>query len=186
MGGLSNSALDSTLATTQRLVQFAAPANAEKPRSLGDAQRVVYVSGTFDLLHGGHALLLERAASLGDYVLVGLYSDEVVCKHRGQLPVLTLLERAMAVLSLRWVDDVVLGAPWEICQELLTAMNISVVISGRKPNGACVADGVDSRDALAHSLGILNEVESGSEISVAAILARFLERSPEFRQRNAK
>ena len=32
--------------------------------------------GTFDLLHYGHINILKRAKSLGDYLIVGLSSDE--------------------------------------------------------------------------------------------------------------
>ena len=50
--------LGSALATTQRLAQFAAPGDPWRPRKLlAEAARVVYVDGTFDLLHAGHVSL---------------------------------------------------------------------------------------------------------------------------------
>ena len=36
----------------------------------------VMTYGTFDLLHYGHINILKRAKSLGDYLIVGLSSDE--------------------------------------------------------------------------------------------------------------
>ncbi|MEC2306261.1 adenylyltransferase/cytidyltransferase family protein, partial [Weizmannia sp. CD-2023] len=36
----------------------------------------VITYGTFDLLHWGHINLLKRARALGDYLIVGLSSDE--------------------------------------------------------------------------------------------------------------
>lgn len=36
----------------------------------------VITYGTFDLLHYGHINLLKRAKSLGDYLIVGLSTDE--------------------------------------------------------------------------------------------------------------
>ncbi|VVM17938.1 Glycerol-3-phosphate cytidylyltransferase (EC [uncultured Gammaproteobacteria bacterium] len=39
---------------------------------------VVYTVGTFDLLHVGHLALLEYCATLGETVVVGIASDEVV------------------------------------------------------------------------------------------------------------
>ena len=40
--------------------------------------------GTFDLLHYGHIRLLERAKRLGDYLIVGLSTDEfnIKCKYK--------------------------------------------------------------------------------------------------------
>ena len=50
-------------------------------------KRVVLTYGTFDLLHYGHVLLLQRAKALGDYLIVGLSTDEfnkvtIVVKQR--------------------------------------------------------------------------------------------------------
>ncbi len=41
---------------------------------------MVYVAGSFDLLTPGIVWLLKRASELGDFVLVGLYSDEDIMK----------------------------------------------------------------------------------------------------------
>ena len=42
--------------------------------------KTVFVNGTFDVLHRGHIDLLNYARSLGDYVVVGIDSDERVRK----------------------------------------------------------------------------------------------------------
>ncbi len=36
----------------------------------------VITYGTYDLLHYGHIRLLERAKALGDYLIVGITSDD--------------------------------------------------------------------------------------------------------------
>jgi ethanolamine-phosphate cytidylyltransferase len=38
---------------------------------------IVYVCGAFDLFHIGHLCFLEEARKLGDYLIVGLFSDQV-------------------------------------------------------------------------------------------------------------
>ncbi|MFB3889406.1 MAG: phosphopantetheine adenylyltransferase [Candidatus Bathyarchaeia archaeon] len=40
----------------------------------------VAVGGTFDELHRGHKVLLLKAFEIGEYVLIGLSSDELVAK----------------------------------------------------------------------------------------------------------
>jgi rfaE bifunctional protein nucleotidyltransferase chain/domain len=42
----------------------------------GNGQCVVFVGGTFDLLHPGHVRLLEQARSHGDVLVVGVRGDE--------------------------------------------------------------------------------------------------------------
>jgi len=42
--------------------------------------RKVAVGGTFDELHRGHKILLMKAFEIGDHVLIGLCSDELVAK----------------------------------------------------------------------------------------------------------
>lgn len=57
----------------------------------------VITYGTFDLLHYGHIRLLERAKKLGDYLIVGITTDDYD-KSRGKINVRqTLTERVEAV-----------------------------------------------------------------------------------------
>ena len=63
--------------------------------------------GTYDLLHYGHIRLLERAKALGDYLIVGVTSDDYD-KTRGKINnQQSLLERVAAVKSLGIADEVI-------------------------------------------------------------------------------
>ena len=47
----------------------------------------------------------------GDFLLVGLHSDEDVAARRGpHLPLMDLHERSLSVLACKYVDEVVIGA----------------------------------------------------------------------------
>jgi D-beta-D-heptose 7-phosphate kinase/D-beta-D-heptose 1-phosphate adenosyltransferase len=71
-------------------------------------RKVVFTNGCFDLLHAGHVDLLERAAALGDVLVVGVNSDASVRRLKGAgRPIVPLLERLELLAGLRAVDYVV-------------------------------------------------------------------------------
>lgn len=67
----------------------------------------VITYGTFDLLHYGHISLLHRAKALGDYLIVGITSDDFD-RCRGKINVRqTLMERVAAVSELGIADEII-------------------------------------------------------------------------------
>jgi len=68
----------------------------------------VITYGTYDMLHIGHINILSRAKAQGDYLIVGITSEDYD-RSRGKLNVSqTQEERVKAVQSLDFVDEVVL------------------------------------------------------------------------------
>ncbi len=68
----------------------------------------VITYGTYDLLHYGHIRLLERAKSLGDYLIVGVTSDSFD-RERGKINVQqSLMERVEAVRATGLADEIVI------------------------------------------------------------------------------
>lgn len=66
----------------------------------------VITYGTYDMLHYGHIRLLERAKALGDYLIVGITSDDYD-KSRGKINnQQTLMERIHAVKSTGLADEI--------------------------------------------------------------------------------
>lgn len=61
--------------------------------------RKVAVGGTFDLLHKGHVCLIKRALEVGDSVIVGLTSDEMLREHPKKHPVASFEERRKVLLK---------------------------------------------------------------------------------------
>lgn len=67
----------------------------------------VITYGTFDLLHRGHIRLLERAKSLGDYLIVGITSDDYD-RTRGKINnQQSLMERIAAVKATGFADEII-------------------------------------------------------------------------------
>lgn len=67
----------------------------------------VITYGTYDLLHYGHKRLLERAKALGDYLIVGVTSDDYD-RTRGKINASqSLIERIEAVKELGIADEII-------------------------------------------------------------------------------
>lgn len=67
----------------------------------------VITYGTFDMFHYGHRRLLERAKSLGDYLIVGVTSDDYD-KTRGKINIQqSLMERIAAVKATGLADEII-------------------------------------------------------------------------------
>ncbi|KAJ8616901.1 hypothetical protein MRB53_013087 [Persea americana] len=71
----------------------------------GPDARVVYIDGAFDLFHAGHVEILKHARQLGDFLRVGIRSDQSVSECRGtHHPIMNLHERSLSVLACRYVE----------------------------------------------------------------------------------
>lgn len=69
--------------------------------------RIVFTNGCFDLLHVGHVSYLQQAKSLGDYLIIGLNSDESVRQLKGKArPLNSQSDRSVILRALRFVDAV--------------------------------------------------------------------------------
>ena len=68
----------------------------------------VITYGTYDMLHHGHIRLLERAKALGDYLIVGITSDDYD-KARGKINLQqSLMERVEAVRATGIADEIII------------------------------------------------------------------------------
>ena len=65
---------------------------------------LVYIPGVWDLLHVGHVRILKAARKLGDRLVVGVPSDDVVELDKGAQPVITLEDRLTMLRALACVS----------------------------------------------------------------------------------
>ena len=67
----------------------------------------VFTSGSFDLFHVGHLNILEKSAALGDELIVGVSTDELIEKYKGMKPIIPFEQRFRIVQSIKCVTKVV-------------------------------------------------------------------------------
>ena len=72
----------------------------------------VITYGTYDMLHYGHIRLLERAKALGDYLIVGVTSDDFD-KQRGKINVQQSLEERIAAVQATGLADKIIIEEYE-------------------------------------------------------------------------
>lgn len=90
----------------------------------------VITFGTFDVLHVGHLSILERAAALGDHLIVGVSTDALNMSKKGRAPVYSEGQRVALVGALRCVDGVFLEHSLEAKADYLRQHRADVLVMG--------------------------------------------------------
>lgn len=71
-------------------------------------KKIVFTNGCFDLIHAGHIHLLQKAASMGDILVIGINNDSAVRKIKGRnRPIFPLAERVEILSSMENVDYII-------------------------------------------------------------------------------
>jgi glycerol-3-phosphate cytidylyltransferase len=90
----------------------------------------VITFGTFDVFHVGHLRVIERAAALGDRLVVGVSADALNLRKKDRLPVFSEDERMEIVGALRAVDEVFLEESLEQKREYVLRYDAQVLVMG--------------------------------------------------------
>lgn len=91
---------------------------------------VVFTNGCFDLLHPGHIALLRQARALGDFLAVGINSDESVRRLKGAgRPLFPERERAEILAAMEMVDAVCVFSE-DTPLQTINALRPTVLVKG--------------------------------------------------------
>ncbi|EIA89733.1 MULTISPECIES: adenylyltransferase/cytidyltransferase family protein [Campylobacter] len=90
----------------------------------------VITFGTFDLFHYGHLRILERAASLGDKLIVGVSSDSLNFAKKHRYPIYSEQERLNIISSLKCVSCVFLEEALELKRDYLLKYQANILVMG--------------------------------------------------------
>jgi ethanolamine-phosphate cytidylyltransferase len=176
--GKSYTKISHFLPTSRKIVQFSEGLHDPKT-----TDKIVYIDGGFDLFHIGHILALKDAKEMGDYLIVGIHTDEDINRVRGaNHPVMNIHERVLSVLSCKYVNEVVIGAPWKITKEMIDSMKINLVLSGVIRTDS----GTESCYEVPIKLGIYKQIESKSDLTTTTVISRILKNFELYDKRNKK
>lgn len=109
----------------------------------------IFVNGTFDVLHRGHLELLNYAKSLGDYLVVGIDTDERVKEKKGLTrPVNTKEERSFMLINLKAVDEVQYFSTDKELENLVKSVQPDIMVVGSDWKGKSVIGSYHASDLI--------------------------------------
>uniref|UniRef100_A0AAX7SDR3 ethanolamine-phosphate cytidylyltransferase n=1 Tax=Astatotilapia calliptera TaxID=8154 RepID=A0AAX7SDR3_ASTCA len=124
----------------------------------------------YDMVHYGHSNQLRQAKAMGDYLIVGVHTDSEISKHKGP-PVFTQEERYKMVRAIKWVDEVVEGAPYVTTLETLDKYNCDFCVHG--DDITLTVDGKDTYEEVKKS-GRYRECKRTQGVSTTDLVGRML------------
>jgi len=96
----------------------------------GEGKRIVFTNGCFDILHAGHADYLERARAFGDFLIVGMNSDDSVRRIKGESRPIVPEEMRAKLLSALKPVDLVFVFEGDTPLEVIKAVRPHVLVKG--------------------------------------------------------
>jgi len=92
--------------------------------------KTIITFGTYDLLHIGHVRILQRAAKLGDKLVVGVSCGDLNLSKKGRAPVYTTEDRMAIVSALSCVDEVFVEKSLEKKGDYIREFGADVLVMG--------------------------------------------------------
>ena len=90
----------------------------------------VITFGTFDLFHIGHVNILERAKSLGDFLVVGVSSDALNYSKKQRTPIYSFTERRRILETNIYVDQVFMEESLEQKRDYILHHGADILVMG--------------------------------------------------------
>uniref|UniRef100_A0A667ZNK5 ethanolamine-phosphate cytidylyltransferase n=1 Tax=Myripristis murdjan TaxID=586833 RepID=A0A667ZNK5_9TELE len=122
------------------------------------------------MVHYGHSNQLRQAKAMGDYLIVGVHTDAEISKHKGP-PVFTQEERYKMVRAIKWVDEIVEGAPYVTTLETLDKYNCDFCVHG--DDITLTVDGKDTYEEVKRE-GRYRECKRTQGVSTTDLVGRML------------
>jgi cytidyltransferase-like protein len=131
----------------------------------------IYADIVGDLFHAGDIEFFKKAKECGDYLIIGVLSDEDVESYK-RVPILTLQERAAVIGACRYVDEVIVAPPLRLTREWIEEHKIDLVVHGDDFNPDLLMD----QYGVSIEMGIFKAVPYTRGISTTNIIQRIVDR----------
>ena len=119
-----------------------------------------------DMFHVGHLNLIKRAKSMGDYLIVGVHSDEEIRSYKRD-PVIKEGDRYEIMRCCKYVDEVIEAAPLIMTESFLRKNRIDIVVRGDDVNEELLI-----QQASPIRMGIMRYVPRTTGVSTSQIIKR--------------
>uniref|UniRef100_A0A3B0NHQ7 ethanolamine-phosphate cytidylyltransferase n=1 Tax=Theileria annulata TaxID=5874 RepID=A0A3B0NHQ7_THEAN len=135
--------------------------------------RRIYVDGVFDLIHWGHLNALRQSYELGGQLVIGVISDDDTQRAKGILPIYTDQERAEIVQACKWVNDVMVGVPYDVTLDFL----LNTAKCDFVAHGDDIAIGTNGTDSYMEpkKAGLMIHFKRSHGVSTSSTLSRLIE-----------
>lgn len=136
-----------------------------------DGGKTVFTNGCFDILHLGHLRYLGAAGRLGDYLIVGVNSDNSVKKLKGSKRPINSLNSRMEFLSYIEVVDFIVPFQEETPYELISLLVPDVLVKG----GDWKAEDIVGADIVLDNGGTVESLNFEEGYSTTSIINKIME-----------
>ncbi len=112
--------------------------------------KIIFTNGVFDILHKGHIELLKFSKSLGEFLIVGINSDESTKRLKGDdRPINYQNDRKSVLEANKYVDEVIIFDE-DKPTKLVKKISPDIIVKG----GEWIADEVRENDKIPKDIGI--------------------------------